>query len=123
MQVECLQYCFTSIIREELYALAHEWNLHTISSKRNSECTKGKPDVMFFMPEMYGTTSYGESVSAQDVEYCILNYSAKPRKRGCSDEFLELVTLLKPGQQEPASPTEALELYNELCALIRQHQN
>ena len=120
LQCECLLYCFMDIIREELHQIMNEWNLHSIATKKNSECEKGKPDVMFFMPQMHGTVSYGQHVSPEDIQYC-LEYAVKPNEQGCSREFVDLVTLLKPGLEKPETNIEALELYNELCTLIAEY--
>lgn len=109
------------IIREELHEIMNEWNLHSIATKRNSECEKGKPDVMFFMPQMHGTASYGQYVSPDDIQYC-MDYVVEPNAAGCSKEFVNLVNLLKPGLQKPQTHIEALELYKELCTLIAQYQ-
>lgn len=91
IQCECLQYCFMGIIRKELHQVMNEWNLHKISTKKNSECEKGKPDVMFFMPEVHGTVSYGHLVNPDDIQYCLDSYTVKPNDQECSTVFLELM--------------------------------
>ena len=59
LQSECLKFCFTELIRDDLNSFVSEWNLHSIYTQKNSECEKGKPDVMFYMPQMHGSGNYG----------------------------------------------------------------
>ena len=44
------------IIQEELDQIKYEWNNHTIRIQRRNpvECPSGKPEIMFFYPELYG---------------------------------------------------------------------
>jgi hypothetical protein len=111
---ELLQFCFTSLIRRELDTFKSEWNSHTISVKKHSECEKGKPDVMFHMPEVHRTRSFGCFVTKEDIEYCKLHYTTKPNGNGCSGKFLELVNLLMPHIVPPTSADEAVILYRTL---------
>ena len=48
IQVECLKFCFTHVIRCGLQRLARHWNTHKIRPVRNTESPSGKPDVLFF---------------------------------------------------------------------------
>ena len=123
IQCECLKYCFTALIRQELQTFVNEWNLHKIAKSRNSECANGKPDNLSYMPRMHGAECYGQPVSREDVDYCLDNYTVDPPDHGCSTEFLELVHWLKPNVQLPHSHEEALQLYTELCELVRQYED
>ena len=120
---EAMQFCFLNIIRSELRKFTEEWNSHVITSKRNTECVKGKPNVMFHMPEMYNTTSYGQVVTNEDVLYCQRNHTTQPNETGCSPEFLELLDLLKPGVEKPTSAIDGLELYKQICQLISSYSD
>lgn len=46
------------------------WNTHNIQRQKRCEVEDGKPDIMFFQPEMYGTQSYLEKVDIEDVKAC-----------------------------------------------------
>jgi len=50
----CLQFCFTELLQEELYRVARHWNTHRIRPYPNQESHPGKPDVLFFIPELKG---------------------------------------------------------------------
>ncbi|XP_064630795.1 uncharacterized protein LOC135489386 [Lineus longissimus] len=55
LHVECLRYCFMDVLQNELNRVAIEWNRHTLQVKRNCQSPRGKPDVMYFTPELYNT--------------------------------------------------------------------
>ena len=52
-QVECLRFCFTGILQEELDQTRELWNNHRIRNVRNSECPPGRPDVLYFTPQLH----------------------------------------------------------------------
>ena len=53
--VACLKFCFVPILRDELHGAARLWNLHRILPSTNLESPSGRPDVLFFLPEVSGT--------------------------------------------------------------------
>ena len=50
IQVEWLKFCFTSMLREELYEFAMEWNLHRIRNSVTAESPGGQPDISLIFP-------------------------------------------------------------------------
>ncbi|CAH3181679.1 unnamed protein product [Porites lobata] len=54
LQIACLQFCFTGLLQEELHRVARHWNTHRIRPYPNQESHPGKPDVLFFIPELKG---------------------------------------------------------------------
>lgn len=114
--VECLKFCFTHLIQTELDRIAVNWNLHSIRKQRNAEVPNGKPDMMFFVPEVFGGHNFGKVVDQQDVDICCEMYGL--RRTVCSKDFKNLAKLLKPNLQIPVTVQGALELYTELLELI-----
>ena len=49
---ECLKPLFMPILYKELFLVAELWNTHTIQSQHRHELNSGKPDVLFFMPDI-----------------------------------------------------------------------
>ena len=47
-------FCFESIIEQELQDLVTEWNSHRIRSSKMAEVPAGKPDVLYHFPELHG---------------------------------------------------------------------
>ena len=58
------------ILQDELHRVAAEWNLHPIRRNRDNENPHGKPDVMYFTPELQNTYDYGFQVKLEDVAIC-----------------------------------------------------
>ena len=42
------------MIQDELDRLAQQWNLHCIRSQHNVQCSLGRADTLFFLPELEG---------------------------------------------------------------------
>ena len=51
------RFYFMNILRKELTDIANEWNCHLLSSNRMGT-TSARPDVMYFLPHLYGTTDH-----------------------------------------------------------------
>ena len=105
------------ILQEELDRVATEWNLHHIRSNKNSENPHGKPDVMYFTPELYDTRDYGFQVAREDVAICQELYS-KDKLYDYDQEFLELIELMRPNMTIPTTADDALNLYTSLICEI-----
>ena len=77
LHVECLQFCFLPLLKEELNHIAQHWNLHKIRPSINQESPPGRPDVLYFLPELKETISYlqaiDEDVKAVTEEMCCDN--------------------------------------------------
>ena len=55
---ECLKFGFLPVIRHELRLVVELWNTHNIQRQTRCEVEGGKPDVMFFTPEIHGKENY-----------------------------------------------------------------
>lgn len=63
VQVECLKFCFMDILQAELDRIAHHWNTHNIRPQKcYRELPTGKPDIMYFSPEIYDGHDYSTPV-------------------------------------------------------------
>lgn len=55
-------------IREELHQAAELWNLHRIRSQSlNRNSRSGRPDILYFLPELNGKINYTEVVPSPEV--------------------------------------------------------
>lgn len=120
IHTECLKYCFMHIIQAELHRIAEHWNLHEIRAQKHSNIPCGKPDMMYFVPEMFGGRDFGHQVNHEDVTLCLQMYSS--HKRMYSEDIEELIHLLLPNHfQKPVGADDALALYMELLQLIEDN--
>ena len=55
--------------------MVNHWNIHSINNTRNVDIPSGKPNIMFFTPEVYGTYSYGTPVDIESVDVCMEMYA------------------------------------------------
>ena len=118
--LDCLRYCFMSLIRNDLNSIKNEWNTHIISRSRNGG-PSGRPNCMYHLPHLYDTTNYMESVEQDEIDEFIPVVSHSVRD--FSEEFGEFAKhfLVQDGLNEPKNPTEAMCLYTHLLEKIEEH--
>ena len=51
---ECLRFCFTRMIQNELDVVKQMHNNHHIRPYANQECPSGRPNIMYDFPYAYG---------------------------------------------------------------------
>ncbi|XP_033756622.1 uncharacterized protein LOC117339248 isoform X1 [Pecten maximus] len=121
MHIECLRFCFTKIIQQELNQIRHDWNHHNIrmTSRQPEECPSGKPEMMYLHPELYGTVDYKFSVKLSDVE-SLKSFCSYPSCYGCIEEMKEHFTsiLLEGRRSEPINSEDAKELFQWMLQKI-----
>lgn len=67
---ECLKFCFLPLLHQELYLVAELWNTHNIQAQKRLEVHCGKPDIMYFTPEVYNSQNYLITVDVENVNAC-----------------------------------------------------
>ncbi|XP_068698743.1 uncharacterized protein [Montipora foliosa] len=85
IHIECLKFCFMHVLRDELHRAARLWNLHRIRPSTNVESPSGRPDVLFFLPEVSNTRNYMEDVDFDELELAEERCCYRPSQSGCSD--------------------------------------
>ena len=116
----CIRFCFMSILRKELADIANEWNRHLLSPNRNNT-QSGRPDVMYFLPHLYGTTDHMISIDTAETDEFIDITSAVPSD--FSDEFGEFAgTLMNENNMEiPHDASSTFDLYLYLLSKIEEY--
>jgi hypothetical protein len=121
VQVECLKFCYLPLIQQELDHVVLHWNLHRIRPNPNRETPPGRPDVLYFLPEIKGTTNCGQLVNMTDIED-ILEEVGKHENSAvtCANEFAELAELIMEDHAltSPKSASEAFSLYRTLVSEV-----
>ena len=115
-----IRFCFMSILRKELVDIANEWNRHLLSPNRNNT-QSGRPDVIYFLPHLYGTTDHMISIDTAEVDEFIDITTAVPSD--FSDEFVEFAgTLMNENNMElPHGASSAFGLYLYLLSKIEEY--
>ena len=93
------------------------WNTHNIQRQQRLGIEGGKPDVMFFKPEIYGTHNYLMNVDIEDVTLCKEMYAESCVEN--NEDLEELVRLIKPDYSPPSNEREALKLYSEIVQFLK----
>ena len=93
VHLECLRYCFMSLIQRDLDAFVELWNLHRIRVQRHTEVPNGIPIVMYSQPEAYGTCDYlfplpCDLETLNDIQ---ARYTKTKPRLGCRDEFVPVL--------------------------------
>ena len=91
--------------------------MHKISGSKNSIAPKGRPFIMYHLPQVYGTHDYLCSVQK---EYMIGWQFAKGITKPADKDVYELVAILMDEHHLnlPLNSDEAIELYLTLRRLI-----
>ena len=120
IEVECLKFCYMPILRDELHRAARLWNLHRIRPSTNVESPSGRPDVLFFLPEVSGARNYMVDVDLDELDLAEERCCYRPPQSGCSDEFTQLAEIImrEKNLQFPRTPEEATTLYVTLLEEI-----
>ena len=116
IQVECLKFCFMQLLRDELHQIARLWNVHQIRPSLNAESPDGRPDVLFFIPEVANARSYKVKVDLDELDMCCRRLP----ENSCLEEFTELaITIMHENNLDmPRTGEEATRLYAKLTEEI-----
>ena len=120
IQVECLKFCYSELIQEDLHKVAQLWNLHNIRPSSTAESLSGRPDTMYFVPEITGANDYKVAVDLDDLDVAMEMFPLERPRHGCSPLFSELAFMLM-GENElslPSDVEQAMALYLKLLDLI-----
>ena len=123
VQVECLKFAFMPVIKDELDRVTMHWNLHKIRPSSNDESPSGRPDVLYFLPELNGKSSRGQYVNMDEIEEIqeMSNHHVN-RFDARSVDFAELASLIMEDERlsMPHTAHEALDLYMSLVYYINE---
>ena len=53
--IMALRFAFLNLIRDDLNKISIEWNRHRTEAEANAEGPRGKPDILYFLPELSGS--------------------------------------------------------------------
>ena len=108
IHVECLKYCFMDIIKKDLQTFMQQWNCHLVRKEKNSDLPAGKPEIMHFAPEIFGSKSYELPVLGTDANRCRQLFGKLRSEISYMKEFEELVKQVILNVRQPNNASEAL---------------
>ncbi|XP_076801766.1 uncharacterized protein LOC143446142 [Clavelina lepadiformis] len=114
---ECLWYCFSCLIQNDLDFFKDHWNTHRIRKSRHNVIA-GRPDLLYSMPERYGGISgLLKNVAPHNISLVLAEIS-QPTETEDYQEYFDYATS-ELGQGVPSCCTEALDLYKMLMNVAR----
>ena len=93
--------------------MTEQWKLHRIRPCRNSDSPAGRPEVLYFLPELKEAMDYSTPVPSDEIdlakEVCCDQLNEQPASRG----FVELAYLIMDEENltMPDDAEEALRLH------------
>ena len=122
---ECLRYCFMQLIKKDLNEFALRWNRHILAPSTNTTLPRGRPDSLYFVPQLYNSKSYkmeadmAEVNEFDDPRFCICLEDNSPEFL----EFAEIVLYLKnrDGTIRQKTLNEAFEVYFILLEAVNEY--
>ena len=120
VHINALRFCFMDLIEADIHRCAREWNQHRIQTRKNVEGPSGKPNLLFFNPELVNAQSHGfppNFDALNDVKYDLESNGYIPPQQ--DPTFVRLVTLLVPDWKIPGTVDEGLKLYGRIIDSIR----
>lgn len=126
LQVEALRFCFTGLIQRDFDLILQEWNQHCIRRQNNVEAPDGKPDLMYYVPEMYDYEEQKMPLlypqeELDEVEHLLCR---EYPPFGCAPEFVDVINCIVGNVRHfvlPQSAEEAVNLYSELIEILSQY--
>jgi len=109
-----------NVLRDELHRAARLWNLHRIRLSTNVESPSGRPDVLFFLPEVSNKRNFLTDVDLDELEIAEERCCYRTPHIGCCDEFAQLASIIMAEKdlQFPRTAEEAATLYVTLLEEI-----
>ena len=109
VHVDCLRFCYMDLIRDELHRFARLWDNHQIRPSINCESPSGRPDLLYYLPEVSATHNFLVPFDKDDVILC--------EEELCDmKEFCQLANIImnEENLMLPKDPMEARNLYLSL---------
>nr|XP_033492050.1 uncharacterized protein LOC117263018 [Epinephelus lanceolatus] len=114
-----LQFCCMGLIQDELDDTAQVWNAHTIRPSKNINVPSGRPNVMYALPELYGTRDFLSPDENEHVQLC-KNQCVFRQTIPCDPDLYELCNIFMAESHltPPTDPYQAVNLYMHLREAI-----
>lgn len=120
LHIESVRFFFGRILKSALYKIASEWNSHRIRTVSESESPGGRPDILYFTPEMTGANDLKIVCTDNDIDEIEDRVERWPNDFLCSEEMIELVHTVMGRDCNPRNVDEARGMFEDFFARLRQ---
>lgn len=110
-----------SCLQDEIDEFTKTWNQHLIRPSTNARVPFGRPNIMYFMPELYDATDNLHQVTKDRIAVCKQECRFS-KAIPCDTDIYELCCILmeENGQEFPQTPDAAVDLYLALRELVAE---
>ena len=116
--VNFLRFCFIGLVQTELDQTKQLWNNHRIRKNRNAESPAGRPNVLFFTPDLSGGEECKLQLNNIDAN-AATEMVDEPYLFGCSDETVQFALIIMQ-ENDLSLPKDTVEAKYLLLLLIRE---
>ena len=118
----CLFYSFHGLLQTELDDVKRMWNNHTIRNSREAESLGGKPDVLFYRPEVTGGENKSVPLNERSL-HVVESFYENSSHSVYSEELLKLVAIVmhENSLNIPTTIRDAKLLYLKLVEEIERN--
>ena len=116
LHMECLWFCFSGILKQELDSIKEHWNSHYIRWSRH-DTIAGKPDVLYYLSESAGAKNHIKPVTTAQFEDMSQHCDESEESEDNNfQEYFKFITDHE-GIQSPTNWSNANEVYQQLLAI------
>ena len=119
LEMECLWFCFSNLIQQDLDEVKDFWNTHYIRRSRH-ETVAGRPDELYHLPERHNTEDFLQPVDADQHQHVLEIYPDIQEDQNEYEAYFNYV-MDQCDFHHPNSWSEGLELYNNLLQHATGH--
>ena len=116
LQMECLWFAFSGILKYELNGIRAHWNSHYIRRSRH-DTIAGKPDVLYYLPETVGALNLIKPVTEAQLQNMTQHCEEAQDVDNVYQEYFKYVTDNELRVPLPSSWDDAFQLHQQLLAI------
>ena len=113
--VECLWFCFSKVLQNDLDRVREQWNSHHITKSQHSN-VNGIPDIMYFLPEYHGRQDCLMEVSQAQIDEMAIHCQMEELEENIFHQYF-IYVMETEGLSYPNNEQDGLELYRRLTLL------
>ncbi|XP_028416576.1 uncharacterized protein LOC114540653 [Dendronephthya gigantea] len=119
VHMECLWFCFSGLIQQDLDVVREHWNTHTIRAS-SYDTISGKPNELYVLPESRGGEDRLHLVSAEEIEFVAENLLQFEEIPNDYEEYFEYI-LTNSNIERGHDWLSALNMYRELLNIFNDN--
>ena len=83
---ECMWYCFSGLIQDDLAQVMEHWNTHYIRKSRH-DTVAGRPESLFHLPESFGGVEGKCALPETDLVHARENFTTRKENNEYTEYF------------------------------------